>query len=175
MDVVIGLVAVFVGWFLGFGQQAWRDRREAQLATRLIIHEIGLNKAELESRANRYWGPYRPTTHRAWETYGITALRVVDFNRMHKVHMAQLAIDYADQLSKLIVAARDDLRKVPDERRSDAEGAIAEAQDAAREAVAEVVRLVDEVTLLLIGPAHETFPHFVKRSARKVMFPLRES
>ena len=47
MSVLTALVAVLVGRVLGYGQQAWRDRREAQLAARLLADELVFSKDEL--------------------------------------------------------------------------------------------------------------------------------
>lgn len=56
MDVLTALIAVLIGWLLGYGQQSWRDRREAQLATRLLVDELLFSKAELVNhRDNLDW------------------------------------------------------------------------------------------------------------------------
>jgi hypothetical protein len=167
MDVLTALIAVFVGWLLGFGQQAWRDRREAQLAARLLVDELLFNKAELVNRRdNLDWTVYRPITHRIWETYGVLILRLFPFEVMHEVQMAHLSIDYADELSKMIVENRDRVRAAPPEVRQRAEEIEAGAIEKARTAVAEVEERGDRAMVLVALPAHESLKGFVRRHAK---------
>jgi hypothetical protein len=162
MEALIALLAVFFGWLLGFGQQAWRDRREAQYAARLLIHELGINAAELDSRARSDWRENKPISHRVWEAYGVIVLRIIPYKVMHKILLAQISLDHADKVSTFIATARQRFEKHLFSR-GQALDTLADMEERAKLAVAEARERVDEATFLLIRPAHENIAQFLVR------------
>ena len=167
VNALTALVAVLVGWLLGFGQQAWRDRREAKLAARLLLDELLYSKAELGNRRdNLEWAAYRPISHRVWETHGSLILRLLSIDVMQELRMADLSIDHADYLSKMIVESQPHLLRVPAITRRRAEQVEESMVRRAKAAVDEVEQRVDRAMVSIAVLAHETLWAAVRRRAR---------
>jgi hypothetical protein len=168
----LALVGVVLGWLLGFGQQALRDRREGQLAARLLIHELGTNAAELDARRDSLeWQPYRAVSFRAWDAYAPLILRVISVDAMFAVMTAHLAIQHADELGRLARAARERAGRVSgdSEWRAAPHQVRERLETAAAAAVADARERVDEAVRLIMLPAHEPPLRAIRRRARELL------
>jgi hypothetical protein len=168
MSVLLALVLLFVGWLLGFGQQAWRDRHEAQLAARLLAAELLQNQMELATRASGgSWDEINGISHRLWETYGVVVLRIMEVGLMQEILLAQFAVDHAAQLADTFVKRVDQRRMTPEAAREEYQHALDNLETSEKAAVEQVSRRVEHAIPQLIGAAHESFARFIVRKLKE--------
>ncbi|MBU2667206.1 hypothetical protein KOI35_27225 [Actinoplanes bogorensis] len=125
MEALIGLFGVAVGWLLGYLTDRQKQRAEARNAAKIIYAEILGNQSALQRLIHSEGRTAEVTMRRlAWDTYGVTLLRIADdatlaavVNSYNLVDLVPATVKYfGDRYDAALTdlrGARDELRDGP--------------------------------------------------------------
>lgn len=173
MEVAFAFGGILFGWLLGFGQQAWRDRREGQIAARLLASELGAQRAELAGRRDHLgWDPYRQIHFRVWEAYAPLILRILSVETMASLQQTLLAVEHADAMGAYTLEGRKQLEAAPSNAPAEArirlDSLVAKSNATATRAASDAIDQIDAVIVPLLMSAYETPLRYAKRRVREI-------